>query len=52
MEYVEGHTLREILHNGERLAFERAIEIVEGVLIALAYSHKMELCTAILNLET
>lgn len=40
MEYVEGHTLREILHNGERLAFERAIEIVEGVLIALAYSHK------------
>lgn len=40
MEYVEGHTLREIIHNGERLGFERAIEIVEGVLNALAYSHK------------
>lgn len=40
MEYVEGHTLREILHNGDRLPFERAIEIVEGVLNALAYSHK------------
>ncbi|MGA0877085.1 MAG: protein kinase domain-containing protein, partial [Candidatus Nanopelagicaceae bacterium] len=40
MEYVEGHTLREILHSGDRLPFERAIEIVEGVLNALAYSHK------------
>lgn len=40
MEYVEGHTLREILHKGEHLPFERAIEIVEGVLTALAYSHK------------
>ena len=40
MEYVQGHTLREILHKGERLAFERALEIVSGVLDALAYSHK------------
>ena len=40
MEYVEGHTLREILYKGERLAFERALEIVEGILNALAYSHK------------
>lgn len=40
MEYVEGHTLREILHKGERLPFERALEIVAGVLDALAYSHK------------
>ena len=40
MEYVEGHTLREILHKGDRLPFERAIEIIEGVLNALAYSHK------------
>lgn len=40
MEYVEGHTLREILHKGDRLPFERAIEIVSDVLDALAYSHK------------
>lgn len=40
MEYVQGHTLREILHKGERLAFERALEIVSDVLDALAYSHK------------
>lgn len=40
MEYVRGHTLREILQKGERLAFERALEIVSGVLDALAYSHK------------
>ncbi|MEY3710409.1 MAG: hypothetical protein RLZZ99_230 [Actinomycetota bacterium] len=40
MEYVSGKTLREILHEGERLQFERAIEIVSGVLEALAYSHK------------
>ena len=40
LEYVQGHTLREILHKGERLAIERALEIVSGVLDALAYSHK------------
>jgi serine/threonine-protein kinase len=40
MEYVEGKTLREILHHGDRLLFDRAIEIVEGILNALAYSHK------------
>lgn len=40
MEYVEGHSLREILHQGERLPFERAVTIVSGVLEALAYSHK------------
>lgn len=40
MEYVEGKTLREILHKGDRLLFDRAIEIVEGILNALAYSHK------------
>ena len=42
MEYVRGHTLREILQKGERLAFERALEIVSGVLDALAYSIRME----------
>lgn len=40
MEYVEGESLREILHQGDRLPFERAVEIVSGVLEALAYSHK------------
>ena len=40
MEYVEGHTLREILQSGEHLEFERALSIVEGVLQALSYSHK------------
>jgi serine/threonine-protein kinase len=40
MEYVEGKTLREILHSGEHLSLERSLEIIEGVLIALNYSHK------------
>jgi len=40
MEYVEGKTLRELLHDGDRLLFDRAIEIVEGILNALSYSHK------------
>ena len=40
MEYVEGQTLREILHQGDRLPFGRAVEVIEGVLAALAYSHK------------
>ncbi|MEY3093816.1 MAG: hypothetical protein RLZZ317_319, partial [Actinomycetota bacterium] len=40
MEYVEGQTLREILHGGTRLPLERALEITEGVLNALHYSHK------------
>ncbi len=39
MEYVSGQTLREILHRGDRLPFQRAIEIVEGILLALQYSH-------------
>jgi serine/threonine-protein kinase len=40
MEYVEGKTLREIVNKGERFALARAVEITEGVLIALQYSHK------------
>ena len=40
MEYVEGKTLREIIHKGERFPLQRAVEIVEGILIALQYSHK------------
>ena len=39
MEYVAGQTLRDILHRGDRLPFNRAIEIVEGILLALQYSH-------------
>jgi beta-lactam-binding protein with PASTA domain/predicted Ser/Thr protein kinase len=40
MEYVEGSTLRELLASGRRLMPERALEIVDGVLAALAYSHQ------------
>ena len=40
MEYVEGKTLREIIHKGERFPLHRAVEIVEGILDALQYSHK------------
>ena len=40
MEYVEGKTLREIVNKGERFALNRAVEIAEGILVALQYSHK------------
>ena len=40
MEFVEGNTLREIVNKGERFALNRAVEITEGILIALQYSHK------------
>jgi len=40
MEYVEGSTLRELLASGNRLVPERAMEITDGVLAALAYSHQ------------
>ena len=40
MEYVEGKTLRELVNKGERFALNRAVEITEGILIALQYSHK------------
>ena len=40
MEYVEGSTLRDLLASGNRLVPERALEIVDGVLAALAYSHQ------------
>ncbi len=40
MEYVEGSTLRELLSSGNRLVPERAMEITDGVLAALAYSHQ------------
>jgi eukaryotic-like serine/threonine-protein kinase len=40
MEYVDGRTLRELMHDGRRLLPERALEILDGVLRALEYSHR------------
>ncbi len=40
MELVSGQTLRELIHQGERLPLDRALEIAEGVLAALEYSHE------------
>ncbi|CAM8644824.1 SPS1 Serine/threonine protein kinase [Candidatus Planktophila versatilis] len=39
MELVSGHTLRDLIHDGERLPLQRALEIAEGVLAGLEYSH-------------
>ena len=39
MELVTGHTLRELIHEGERIECDRALEIITGVLEALDYSH-------------
>ncbi|WP_194784998.1 Stk1 family PASTA domain-containing Ser/Thr kinase [Actinomyces haliotis] len=40
MEYVEGHTVRELLGEGEAVPISEAIEITTGVLDALEYSHR------------
>jgi beta-lactam-binding protein with PASTA domain/tRNA A-37 threonylcarbamoyl transferase component Bud32 len=40
MEYVEGMTLRELLNADRGLLPERALEIVDGILQALDYSHR------------
>ncbi|ACY95671.1 serine/threonine protein kinase with PASTA sensor(s) [Thermomonospora curvata DSM 43183] len=40
MEYVEGNTLRDLLREGGRLVPERALEITDGILRALDYSHR------------
>jgi tRNA A-37 threonylcarbamoyl transferase component Bud32 len=40
MEYVEGQTLRDLLRSGQRLLPNRALEISDGVLAALDYSHR------------
>jgi beta-lactam-binding protein with PASTA domain/tRNA A-37 threonylcarbamoyl transferase component Bud32 len=40
MEYVEGQTLRDLLRSGQRLLPNRALEIADGVLVALDYSHR------------
>ena len=39
MELVTGHTLRELIHEGERIECDRAHEIIIGVLEELDYSH-------------
>ncbi|QCB92199.1 Stk1 family PASTA domain-containing Ser/Thr kinase [Cellulomonas shaoxiangyii] len=39
MEYVEGHTVRDILRDGHAVPIDEAIEITAGVLSALEYSH-------------
>ena len=40
MELISGHTLRELIHRGERIPLDRALEIGEGILGALEYSHE------------
>ena len=40
MELVSGHTLRDLIHRGERIPLARALEIGEGILAALEYSHE------------
>ncbi len=40
MEYVDGRTLRDLLRDDRRLLPERALEITDGVLRALDYSHR------------
>jgi serine/threonine protein kinase/beta-lactam-binding protein with PASTA domain len=40
MEYVEGRTLRDVLHEEQRLPPERALQMTDGILRALDYSHR------------
>jgi len=40
MELVEGPTLRDVLKDGRKILPERALELTQGVLDALGYSHK------------
>lgn len=40
MEYVDGMTLRQLMSSGRRLLPERAMEITDGTLAALDYSHR------------
>lgn len=43
MELVSGRTLREIVHTGERLPLQRSLEIAEGILTGLEYSHARQI---------
>ncbi|HEY6311247.1 MAG TPA: Stk1 family PASTA domain-containing Ser/Thr kinase [Streptosporangiaceae bacterium] len=40
MEFVDGRTVRDLLPDGHRLLPERSLEIIDGVLRALDYSHQ------------
>src|SRR6266581_1785411 len=40
MEYVDGRTVRDLLQEGHRLLPERTLEIIDGVLRALDFSHQ------------
>jgi beta-lactam-binding protein with PASTA domain/tRNA A-37 threonylcarbamoyl transferase component Bud32 len=40
MELVEGSTLRDVLREGRKILPERALELTQGILDALSYSHK------------
>jgi eukaryotic-like serine/threonine-protein kinase len=40
MEYVEGHTLRDVVKRGQPLPWEEALRITSAILAALAYSHR------------
>jgi serine/threonine-protein kinase len=40
MELVEGPTLRDVLREGRKILPERALELTQGILDALSYSHK------------
>ncbi len=40
MEYVDGMTLRQLIHSGRRLLPERALDIISQTLAALDYSHR------------
>ncbi|MDR2254370.1 MAG: Stk1 family PASTA domain-containing Ser/Thr kinase [Bifidobacteriaceae bacterium] len=39
MEYVEGHTLRELMRDGAALPIDEAVDVTIGVLSALQYAH-------------
>lgn len=39
MEYVEGHTVHELLNDGQPVPINEAVEITVGILNALEYSH-------------
>ncbi|WP_115728300.1 Stk1 family PASTA domain-containing Ser/Thr kinase [Actinomyces culturomici] len=43
MEYVEGHTVKELLADGTPVPINEAVSIVSGVLSALEYSHSQQL---------
>ena len=43
MEYVEGHTVKELLADGTPVPINEAVAIVSGVLGALEYSHSQHL---------